>query len=188
MARRPVLGRRLALLVATALVAPGIAIVVTATPAAAVPVVGNPTNATTLAGNEDESAIAVNPNNNQQIAVLTNGVAGDNGLPLSVSTDGGQNWTRTIIATGPAPAGDGFAAACCDPTLAWDNFGNLFLGYLQRTPRTIELLVSTDTGATWTNIGPVDTGAAGSLDQPTVVAAEGAVWLTWRDDNGGLTM
>ena len=165
-----------------------VTIVVTATPAAAVPVVGNPVNATLLAGNEDESAVAVNPNNNQQIAVLTNGVAGDAGLPLSVSTDGGQNWTRSIIATGPAPAGDGFALACCDPTLSWDNFGNLFLGYLQRTPRTIELLVSTDTGATWTNIGPVDTGAAGSLDQPTVVAGEGAVWMTWRDDNGGLTM
>jgi hypothetical protein len=189
MARRhSYVGRRIALFTATALIAPAVAIVVTATPAAAVPVVGNPVNATLLAGNEDESAIAVNPNNNQQIAVLTNGVAGDNGLPLSVSTDGGQNWTRTTIATGTGAGGDGFPAACCDPTLSWDNFGNLFLGYLQRTPRTIELLVSTDTGATWTNIGPVDTGAAGSLDQPTVVAGEGAVWVTWRDDSGGIAM
>ena len=130
---------------------------VTATPAAAVPVVGNPVNVTVRAGNEDESAVAVNPNNNQQIAVLTNGVAGDNGLPLSVSTDGGRTGPARSSPPGPAPAGDGFALACCDPTLAWDNFGNLFLGYLQRTPRTIELLVSTDTGATWTNIGPVDT-------------------------------
>lgn len=186
--RRARLRRRISLTLAAAIITPGLVILGTATPAAAVPVVGNPVNATLRAGNEDESAVTVNPNNNQQIAVLTNGVAGDAGLPLSVSTDGGQNWTRSVIATGPAPAGDGFAVACCDPTLAWDNFGNLFLGYLQRNPRTIELLVSTDTGATWTNIGPVDTGAAGSLDQPTVVAGEGAVWMTWRDDNGGLTM
>ncbi len=146
--------------------------------------VGAPTNATARTGNEDESAIAVNPNDNQQIAVMTNGIAGDAGLPLSISQDGGQTWTRTVFATGSSI--DGGPAACCDPTLSWDEFGNLFVGYLQRTPRTIELFVTTDLGATYTNLGPVDTGAAGSLDQPTVVAGEGAVWVTWRDDSGGI--
>jgi len=148
--------------------------------------VGAPVNATLVAGNEDESAIAVNPNNNQQIAVMSNGVAGDAGLPLSISTDGGTNWTRTIFATGTGAGGDGRPAACCDPTLSWDDHGNLFVGYLQRNPRTIELYVTDDLGANFTNLGPVDTGAAGSLDQPTVVAGENSVWVTWRDDSGGL--
>ena len=42
----------------------------------------------------------MNPNNNQQIAVMTNGIGGDAGLPLSFSTDGGATWTRTVFATG----------------------------------------------------------------------------------------
>jgi hypothetical protein len=106
---------------------------------------------------------------------------------LSFSSDGGQTWTRTVFATGTGPGGDGRPAACCDPTLSWDNFGNLFVGNLQRTPRTIELFVTSDMGANFTNLGPVDTGAAGTLDQPTVVAAENAVWVTWRDDSGGIS-
>ena len=67
--------------------------------------IGAPTNATARTGNEDESAIAVNPNDNQQIAVMTNGIAGDNGLPLSISQDGGQTWTRTVFATGTSAHG-----------------------------------------------------------------------------------
>lgn len=149
--------------------------------------IGAPSNATARAGDEDESAVAVNPNNTQQIAVMTNGMAGDAGLPLSFSSDGGQTWTRTVFATGTGPGGDGRPAACCDPTLSWDDHGNLFVGYLQRTPRTIELYVTSDLGANFTNLGPVDTGAAGSLDQPTVVAGENAVWVTWRDDSGGIS-
>ena len=154
-------------------------------PAGAV-IVGNPSNATARTANEDESAIAVNPNNTQQIAVMTNGIPGDVGLPLSFSSDGGQTWTRTVFATGTGAGGDGRPPACCDPTLSWDNFGNLYVGYLQRTTgRSIELYVTDDLGANFTNLGPVDSGAAGSLDQPTVVAGAGAVWVTWRDDSGG---
>ncbi|MPY95814.1 MAG: hypothetical protein GEV08_22990 [Acidimicrobiia bacterium] len=165
-----------------------LATVVLAPPAAAV-TVGDPINATLRAGDEDESAIAINPNDTDQIAVMTNGVAGDAGLPLSISNDGGQTWTRTVFATGTGTGGDGRPVACCDPTLSWDEFGNLYVGYLQRTgTRTIELYVTDDLGATFTNLGPVDTqGATGAnLDQPTVVAAEGSVWVTWRDDSGGI--
>ena len=176
--------RRVAGFLVTGLLA-GLVSVVAPAPAGAV-VIGNPANATARTGNEDESAVAVNPNNTQQIAVMTNGIAGDAGLPLSFSSDGGQTWTRTVFATGTGAGGDGRPAACCDPTLSWDNHGNLFVGYLQRTPRTIELYVTNDLGANFTNLGPVDTGAAGSLDQPTVVAGVNSVWVTWRDDSGGI--
>ena len=163
----------------------GMVPVFAAAPAGAV-TIGAPSNATARAGNEDESAVAVNPSNAQQIAVMANGIAGDAGLPLSISSDGGQNWTRTVFATGTGAGGDGRPVACCDPTLSWDNHGNLFVGYLQRTPRTIELYATSDLGANFTNLGPVDTGAAGSLDQPTVVAAQNSVWVAWRDDTGGI--
>lgn len=176
--------RRAAAFVVAGLLA-GLVSVVAPAPAGAV-VIGNPSNATARTGNEDESAVAVNPNNTQQIAVMTNGIAGDAGLPLSFSSDGGQTWTRTVFATGTGAGGDGRPTACCDPTLSWDNHGNLFVGYLQRTPRTIELYVTNDLGANFTNLGPVDTGAGTSLDQPTVVAGVNSVWMTWRDDSGGI--
>lgn len=163
----------------------GLLPLLTSTPAGAV-IVGAPSNATARTANEDESAIAVNPNNTQQIAVMSNGIPGDGGLPLSFSSNGGQTWTRTVFATGIGAGGDGRPVACCDPTLSWDNFGNLFVGYLQRTPRTIELYVTSDLGANFTNLGPVDTGAPGSLDQPTVVSGAGQVWVTWLNDSGSI--
>ena len=148
-----------------------------------------PINATLRTGDEDESAVAINPNNTQQIAVFTNGIAGDAGLPLSFSNDGGQTWTRIVFATGTGPGGDGRPLACCDPTLSWDDHGNLFIGYLQRNPRTIELFVTNDMGANFTNLGPVDTQTTmTALDQPTVVAGENSVWVTWRDDSGGIAV
>jgi hypothetical protein len=186
--------RRIAVMAAVAFLGSSVLLVAAPVPTARAVTIGNPSNATLRTGNEDESAIAVNPANAQQIAVMTNGVAGDAGLPLSISTNGGQTWTRTIFATGTGGGGDGRPAACCDPTLAWDNFGNLFVGYLFRTGanlniRSIELYVTTDLGANFTNLGPVDqhtTDTTPSLDQPTVVAGAGAVWMTWRDDSGGI--
>ncbi len=182
--RHSALARRTAGFLVAGLIG-GLLSLVAPTPAGAV-VIGAPSNATLRTGNEDESAVAVNPNNTQQIAVMTNGIAGDAGLPLSFSSDGGQTWTRTVFATGTGVGGDGRPTACCDPTLSWDNHGNLFVGYLQRTPRTIELYVTTDMGANFTNLGPVDSGAPSSLDQPTVVAGVNSVWMTWRDDSGGI--
>jgi len=188
--------RRLGSMLAVAVFGSTVLLVTAPAPTVRAVTIGNPTNATLVAGNEDESAIAVNPNNTQQVAVMSNGVAGDAGLPLSISSNGGQTWTRTIFATGTGAGQDGRPAACCDPTLAWDAFGNLYVGYLFRTGtapalliRTIELYVTTDLGANFTNLGPVDSHPADSgtsLDQPTVVAGAGAVWVTWRDDSGGI--
>ena len=93
---------------------------------------------------------------------MTNGIAGDNGLPLSYLTDGGQNVDpHGLRHRDRRRLGMVRPLACCDPTLAWDNFGNLFVGYLQRHPADHRALVTTDLGANFTNLGPVDTGAAG---------------------------
>ncbi len=39
-----------------------------------------------------------------------------------VSFDGGKTWTTSLIGNN-----DNLGAACCDPSLSFDNYGNLFL-------------------------------------------------------------
>jgi hypothetical protein len=81
--------------------------------------------------NESEEAIAVNPVNPSNIVTVTNVGHGEAGLTAGmfegVSFDGGQTWTRKLIALG---GGDPLGDACCDPSLSFDSHGNLFLTYL----------------------------------------------------------
>ena len=88
--------------------------------------VGPNVNISPLAGNQDESAIVVNPNNPLQLFAMSNNAAG--GLMAARSVDGGVVWLTSnggdaLIADG----NDGLVAACCDPTIAWDTFGNLYI-------------------------------------------------------------
>src|SRR5204862_1364644 len=123
---RVVLGRLTILSLGLLLAGPTTAGVVAAPPA------GQTVDVSQRAGNEAEEAIAVNPTNPKNIVILTNIGEGFSGLFLGVSFDGGKTWTRRIIATGQTaddpsdPLGD----SCCDPSLAFDQFGNLFLAYL----------------------------------------------------------
>src|SRR5205823_11025153 len=83
---------------------------------------------------ESEEAIAVNPTNPQNIVTVTNvghSEAGRTaGMFEGVSFDGGATWTRKLIALG---GGDPLGDACCDPSLSFDRYGNLFLTYLGRS-------------------------------------------------------
>ena len=128
-------------------------------------------------GGENEEAVAKNPANPNQIFIFSNLTAGV-GLFAARSTDGGVTYiypdpTDKTIADGDPGQGP---AACCDPTAAWDNFGNLFITYISSAVNTIETILSTDGGATFTNLASF----AGSVDQPTVVAGQGAVWIIWN--------
>src|SRR5947208_1801862 len=78
--------------------------------------------------NESEEAIAVNPTDPNNIVVFTNVGHGEAGLTagmfLAVSFDGGQTWTKRLVGLGSSdPLGD----TCCDPSLSFDEYGNLFL-------------------------------------------------------------
>jgi Ca2+-binding RTX toxin-like protein len=141
--------------------------------------VGANVNVSRKTGNQMEEAIAIDPTNPSRVFATSNDeTLNFSGIATARSSDGGANWTTGVIGTGS----DGFTAACCDPSVSWDSFGNLFLAYLALgPPRTIQLLVSTDGGANWTTVAQIDSGA--NLDQPTVTTGPGAVWVVWRDSN-----
>jgi hypothetical protein len=129
-------------------------------------------------GYQSECAIAKNPSNKLQLFAACNNLAGP-GLFAARSSDGGVTWVypdpSKTIANGVNPALG--PAACCDPSLAWDTFGNLFITYIDSGLVNIVTLLSTDGGQTFTNLpsfGPA------SVDQPTVTADSDEVWIIWN--------
>src|ERR1700730_9261586 len=148
------------------------AVVVGGSSASAAPpplTVGPNVNTSKLAGNQAESTIAVDPTNPKRIVVVSNNQASAfKDLFISRSTDGGATFAPSTIANGTDGGNPPYPQACADPSLAWDDFGNLFLTYLGRVggchpddmtePKRIEVLLSVDGGATFTNRGPLDSG------------------------------
>lgn len=141
-------------------------------------------------GNESEEAIAVNPTNPNNIVIFTNIAEGANGMFLATSFDGGQSWNTRIV----GEANDVFGDACCDPSAAFDQYGNLFLSWLYNVDQTVPIGLSTDGGVTFRVIAQI--GAPTSLmttkasrserglfrfvDQETVTTGAGQVWVTFN--------
>jgi hypothetical protein len=142
-------------------------------------------------GNESEETIAVNPTNQDNIVIVTNIAEGVSGMFEGVSFDGGLTWTTSIIADEPNSS-IGLGDACCDPSLSFDEHGNLFLTYLYESEGTLPIALSTDGGLTFDLIANISgipkkgaSFAAGTgerrglfrfVDQPTITAGEGEVW------------
>ena len=129
-------------------------------------------NVSATTGNQAESFINVNPTNPNNI-VATSNDPGTNSIFRAYSTDGGTTWTRGTIATG---------VACCDGQAAWDTFGNLFFVYINNSVDQINVIVSTDGGATFS--APLTVGT-GSIDQPSIAVGNGSVWVDWNQ-NGSM--
>ncbi len=140
--------------------------------------------------NESEEAIAVNPTNPNNIVVVTNVGHREAGLSAGmfegVSFDGGATWTTSLIGNN-----DNLGDACCDPSLSFDEYGNLFLTYLYQVENTVPIALSTDGGLTFNVIANIDrpggTKASGDsrglfhfVDQPTITAAENEVWVVFN--------
>src|SRR6266516_204260 len=100
--------------------------------------------------NESEEAIAVNPTNPQNIVMVSNVEGRAPGVLEGVSFDGGQTWTTKLIGN-TANLGD----ACCDPSLSFDNYGNLFLAYLFNVEGTLPVALATDGGLTFNLIANI---------------------------------
>jgi hypothetical protein len=140
-------------------------------------------------GNESEEAIAVNPTNPNNIVIFTNIQEGVNGMFLATSFDGGLTWDRRIVGQN-----DVLGDTCCDPSLSFDEYGNLFMTYLYNVDNTVPVALSTDGGLTFSviaNIGApaslLKTKAARSerglfryVDQPTIISGHGEVWVVFN--------
>ena len=168
--------RRIALLVALASLAVAFSTVI----AAAAVGVGPNVNVSKKTNSQTEAAVAINPANAMQAFVAANDETTNfAGIFVARSGDGGTTWTPSVVGTGV----DTFNPACCDPSVAWDSFGNLFVAYISIVTDTVDLLLSTNGGSTFTNAGPVQTDPNG-VDQETVVVGANSVWLTWADSGG----
>lgn len=140
-------------------------------------------------GNESEEAIAINPTNPRNIVVFTNIAEGVTGMFLAVTFDGGKTWNRRIVGEG----NDVFGDTCCDPSLSFDEYGNLFMTYIYNTELQIPVALSTDGGLTFKVIYNIAKPASSSgqpsserrgffrfVDQPTIIAGRGEVWVTFN--------
>ena len=92
-------------------------------------------------GNESEETVAVNPTNPNNIVIVTDVDFPAAGMFAAVSFDGGVNWATRLIGND-----DNLGAACCDPSLSVDQFGNLFLTYLYNVGNFVPIALSTDGG------------------------------------------
>src|SRR6266545_2034683 len=124
-------------------------------------------NVSATAGNQAESFVNVNPTNTNNLVATSNN-PGTASIFRAYSTDAGATWTRGTIATG---------VACCDGQAAWDTFGNLFLVYINANVDQINVILSTDGGATFS--APLTVGT-GSIDQPSIAVGNGSVWVDWN--------
>ena len=124
-------------------------------------------NASQRSGNEDESFVVVNPTNPNNIVAFSN-LAVENSIFRAYTMNGGASWTRGTIATN---------AGCCDAQAAFDTFGNLFMVYINGAVNQINVVLSTDGGATFST--PVTVGV-GSVDQPSIAVGNGSVWVDWN--------
>lgn len=143
--------------------------------------------------NQAEQTVAVNPTNPGNIVVISNEGSPGPGLFEGVTFDGGATWVTRDIGTGT----DVLGAACCDPSLAFDSFGNLFFTYLlDSLPDAIPVALSTDGGLHFTTFASVSAKGSGNsdptkgsvkgsfADQPSITTGAGSVWVTVTAGSG----
>src|SRR6266480_6639538 len=143
--------------------------------------------------NESEETVAVNPTNSNNIVIVTNVDHPAAGLFEGVSFNGGRTWTTKLIGDN-----DNLKDACCDPSLSFDNYGNLFLTYLYNIEVQVPIALSKDGGLSFNLIANIakppkqNLSASGErrglfrfVDQPTITAGKGEVWVVF---NGGGAM
>jgi len=143
--------------------------------------------------NESEEAIAVNPTNPNNIVIVTNVGHREAGLTAgmmeAVSFDGGATWSRHLIGNN-----DNLGDACCDPSLSFDQYGNLFLTYLYEVENEVPIALSTNGGLSFNVIANIQAPAKGTptkaagdnrglfrfVDQPTITSGAGEVWVVFN--------
>ncbi len=100
-------------------------------------------NAGRTPGHQSEASIGVDPTNPSRVFAASN--YNRSSLLAYASTDGGATWAVREVGTEV----DGLPHACCDPTVAFDRFGNLYLGYVNVDTGATEVILSVDGGLTF---------------------------------------
>jgi BNR/Asp-box repeat len=151
-------------------------------------------NASRIPENQAETTVAINPTDPKNIAIASN-IEGGFALFEAYSFDGGVSWHPQLVADGD----DDLGFACCDPSMAFDRFGNLFLVYLDRSAhggnvKSTQVAVSIDGGRSFRFLQSVELGdkkkirpatktGGPSIDQPTVATGHHSVWVTVKQFN-----
>jgi hypothetical protein len=128
-------------------------------------------NISKMPGNQAEGSIVVDRADPSLLFAVSNIETGD-GVLFASSADGGTTWTHRLVGDDT----DGLPAACCDPSLAADAYGNLFLTYLSASTNDVIVLLSADAGQTFHELDQFH----GDVDQPTITSGPGGVWLTFQ--------
>lgn len=149
---------------------------------------GPPRNASQLLGHQSETAVAIkpsaDPNALHTVAIVSNlwnQQSAGPGLLYSRSTDGGVQFTPSIVFADPNDPLHPQAVA--DPSLAFDRFGNLYVSYVPTAESTGEVAVSTDGGSSFASHRTI----SASIDQPTIVtgpssvADSASIWVTGQE-------
>src|SRR5919201_4588386 len=118
--------------------------------------------------NESEETVAINPTNPNNIVIVSNVDVPEAGMFEGVSFDGGASWTTKLIGNN-----DNLLDACCDPSLAFDKYGNLFLSYLYNVEIPVPIALSTDGGLTFNIIA--------NISKPTHTAGEKSANYRYTD-------
>jgi subtilisin-like proprotein convertase family protein len=134
-------------------------------------------------GYQAAGAIAVDPTNPQRLFAASN-LTGT-GLFAAYSTDGGSTWTTRTMAGGS----DGLPVAFGQASASFDQFGNLFVAYLQTTtsPPNAVVVRSTNAGQTFSLVTSFT-----ASDEPTITTGPGnvggtaSVWCTWLNNSNAI--
>jgi hypothetical protein len=137
--------------------------------------IGPNVNITRLAGSQTDTAIAINRLNPNQIAVSSNG--GPNGIYTAYSTNAGSTWNTGLFN----------ASTCCSSSMGADNYGNIYMAYLNSALGT-SIARSTDGGANFSVLQSIPS-FTGFSDHPELAVGPGPTAgsnsIFIRDTTGG---
>lgn len=137
-------------------------------------------NISRAAGNQAGVTIAVNRADDRNLFAAANRDSGLVGLFVAVSRNGGTTWTPRIIADGS----DALPVAGGSPRCAFDDFGNLFVVFVDQNVGRVHVLLSSDGGDSFELIGSFGTG---SVNRPAITTGPNTVWVVFKDfDAGGI--
>jgi hypothetical protein len=144
------------------------------------------TDVSAIAANQAGGIVAQDPSNNQRLFAVSNHESVQ-GLFAATSFNGGLDWVPVgLVDHLIADGSDALPVACCDPTAVFDQYGNLFLAYVDKTLGTVVVLMSADGGRTF-QANPVGVFSTGAVGQPVLAVSDGAIngagrlWVAFPD-------